>query len=70
MAYTISIDFEQANRIVMAELKDTRQSFITDLASEDSNIFFWQEPEKDKAEIQRHIDALDLLIEWYHIPGE
>ena len=68
--YTVKLDGEQVNRIVLNELKDSRKSFIVDLNSENANIFYWENVEMDKAEIQRHIDALDLLIEWFHIPGE
>lgn len=70
MKYTIDISYEMADKILVDHLKETKKCFEMDLARGDANIFFWEEPEKDKAEIQRHIDAIDLILDWYAIPGE
>jgi len=71
MSYTVNIDSEEVDRIVLNELKTSRKAFISDLNSAvNPNIFFWDEPEKDKAEIQRHIDALNIVISWFDIPGD
>lgn len=72
--YMIEVDAETIDKIVIGQIKETYGSLVEDLAAYDAgqtpNIFFWGEPEKDKAEIQRHLDALKLLIEWYGVPGE
>ena len=72
--YTVEVDAETIDKIIIGQLKETYESLVEDLAAYDGgktpNIFFWGEPEKDKAEIQRHLDALKVVIEWYGVPGE
>jgi hypothetical protein len=69
MSFTIDIDYEMADKIVYKSLKDSRDAFLKDLGSS-SNVFVYGDPEADDAVIQKHIDALNLLLEWYRIPGE
>ena len=71
MAFTIDLDYEMVDKIVYKQLLDTQQNFMKDLADyeagEERNIFFWEDKESDIAEIQRYIEALDLLIDWYKV---
>lgn len=67
MAFSIDLDYEQVDRIVWKQLEETRDSLIKDLGAS-NHIFVWGDPEADDIEIQKHIDALNLIIEWYRIP--
>lgn len=72
MSYTIELDYEMVDKIVFAQLQETRDMFAKDLEEikngTSRNIFVWGDDEVDVIEIQKHIDALNLLIEWYRIP--
>ena len=69
--FTIDLDYDMVDKIVYKQLLDTQQNFMKDLADyeagEERNIFFWEDKESDIAEIQRYIEALDLLIDWYKV---
>jgi hypothetical protein len=64
---TIELSYEQIDRIVWKTLQETRDSLARDLGA-GSNIFVYGDPEADDIEIQKHLDALDLLIDWYRTP--
>lgn len=64
---SIDLHYEQVDRIIWKQLEETRDSLTKDLGAH-SNIFVWGDPEADDIEIQKHIDALNLIIEWYRIP--
>ena len=72
MGYTIDLNYEMVDKIVFKQLQDSREAFAEDLAFINSgvsrNIFVWGKDEEDAAEIQKHIDALDVLLEWFRIP--
>lgn len=69
MSFTIDIDYEMADKIVYKSLKDSRDAFLSDLGAK-SNVFVYNDQEADDAVIQKHIDALNLLLEWYMVPGQ
>ena len=50
--------------IIVEELTNTLNHFKRSLGAND-NIFYYNQPEKDDDEIQKHIDALELIIDWY-----
>ena len=60
----IEINDEMVYEIVYKELAESLESFESDLGA-GNNVFFWNEHEKDDAEIQRHIDAIKLVLDWY-----
>lgn len=70
--FTIDLNYELVDKIIFKQLQESRNSFAEDLASIKNNIprniFFWNNDDADVAEIQKHIDALDVLLEWYRIP--
>ena len=72
MKFTIDLDYEMVDKIIFQSLMDTREAFANDLESikngKSVNVFHWGDDEADAAEIQKHIDALNVLIEWYRIP--
>lgn len=60
----IEINYDMLADIVYQELTNAIQSFENDLGK-GHNIFFYDEHDKDDAEIQRHIDAFKLVRNWY-----
>ncbi len=67
--FTIEIDYDMSDKITFDNLKDCRQRFLDDLGQNNS-VFVWDDPEDDDAEIQRHIDALDVVLKWYGTPEQ
>lgn len=67
--FTIEIDHEMADKIVVEELAFTLQSLKNDLGA-GTNVFAWDDQEQDDAEIQKHIDAVELLLKWYATPAQ
>ena len=67
--FTIEIDYDMSDKITFDNLKDCRQRFLDDLG-QNNGVFSWDDPEDDDAEIQRHIDALDVVLKWYGTPEQ
>lgn len=73
MAFTIDLNHDMVDNIVYNALVETKKNFTKELGiyhdrGQNPNIFFWDEPENDIAEIEKHIDAINVLLSWYHIP--
>lgn len=68
MNVSIQLDHEQISRLVYDELQQTRECFLEDLESDNPSVFSTT-PAYDKILIMKHIEALDLLLEWYHDPS-
>lgn len=66
---TVELDWETVDNIVVAQLRDTWESLKADLGA-NKHVFVWDNQEADDAEIQKHIDALELLLQWYATPDE
>ena len=64
MSYKIEINEDMIDTIVVEQLAASRQQFLNDLGA-NSNVFVWNDPEEDDKEIQKHIDAIDMVINWY-----
>lgn len=69
MVLKIEVDNEMADRILVSQLRETRDSFMKDLGN-NSNVFVWGDQEADDLEIQKHLDAVDLLLRWYATPDQ
>lgn len=67
--FTIEIDNEMADKIVVQELSWTRDTLKRDLGA-GNHVFAWDNQEEDDAEIQKHIDAIELLLKWYATPDQ
>ena len=65
--YTVELNHEQIDQIVVDELIRARQTFINDIGA-NNHVFVWGNQEADDVEIQRHIDALDVVLSWYSTP--
>ena len=72
--FTIDIDYELADKITAQSLLETYQNFKDRISEIEAGgrpaIFEWEDIEHDKAEIQKRIDALELLLDWYCTPDQ
>ena len=66
---TVEIDHEIADKIVVQEMRHTWETLKNDLGA-GHWVFAWEDQEQDDAEIQKHIDALELLLKWYATPDQ
>ena len=66
---TVELDWDTIDGIVVGQLRDTWQNLKNDLGR-GNHIFVWGDPEADDAEIQKHIDALELILTWYATPAQ
>ena len=62
--YTVDLEWEQVEAIVVKELKWTRDQFKKDLAYRRLPVFDHDKDTDDKL-IKKHIKALDMIIEYY-----
>lgn len=69
MNVSIQLDCEQVSNMVYKDLLETRAMFVDDMESDNPCIFSMNEV-YDKMLIQKHIDALDVIIEWYRGPND
>ena len=72
--FTIDIDYELVDKITAQSLIETYQNFKDRISEIEAGgrpaIFEWEDIEHDKAEIQKRIDALELLLDWYCTPDQ
>jgi hypothetical protein len=66
---TVELDWETVDSVVVGQLRDTWESLKADLGA-GSNVFVWGDQEADDAAIQKHIDALELILKWYSTPEQ
>jgi hypothetical protein len=67
MNVAIQLDCEQVSRLIYDDLLQTREQFLEDLEKACPSVFSMNDV-YDKALIVKHIEALDLLLEWYRDP--
>lgn len=66
---SVELDWEAVDGIVVNQLRETWQALKNDLGA-NAHIFVWGDQEADDAEIQKHIDALELILKWYSTPDQ
>jgi hypothetical protein len=66
---TVELDIEQFDTMVVNELIRTREAFLNDIGA-NNHVFVWGDQEVDDIEIQKRIDALELLLKWYATPEQ
>jgi hypothetical protein len=66
---TVELDIEQFDTMVVNELIRTREAFLNDIGA-NNHVFVWDDQEADDIEIQKRIDALELLLKWYATPEQ
>jgi len=67
--YTFKLSYEQVDQIVVDQLIQTLDCLKSDLGN-NRGVFVWGDPDADDVEIQKRIDALKLLLEWYATPDQ
>lgn len=65
----INLTDELIDSIVVKQLQECRSVFLSDLGQNNS-VFAWDDPEEDDKEIQKHIDALDIILNWFATPAQ
>ncbi len=66
---TVELDWDTIDGIVVGQLRDTWQNLKSDLGA-GKWVFVWGDQEAEDAEIQKHIDALELILTWYATPAQ
>lgn len=66
---SVELDYETVDNIVQGQLVETWATLKEDLGA-GRHIFVFGDQEADDAMIQRHIDALELLLTWYSTPDQ
>jgi len=67
--YTIDLTYEITDQIVVDQLRNTWETLKGDLGA-NNHVFVWGDQEADDVEIQKHIDALELVLKWYSTPDQ
>ena len=67
--YKIELTWDMVDNIVVGQLRETWEGLKADLGA-NKNVFVWGDQEADDAEIQRHIDALEIVLKWYTTPDQ
>ena len=62
--YKIELNWDMVDNIVVGQLRETWEGLKADLGA-NNHVFVWGDQEADDAEIQRHIDALEIVLKWY-----
>lgn len=66
---SVELDWETIDNIVVGQLRDTWEGLKKDLGA-NNHVFVWGDQEADDAEIQKRIDALELMLAWYSTPDQ
>jgi hypothetical protein len=66
---SVELDVDQFDKLVVEELIKTRKAFLNDLGA-NNHVFVYGDQEADDIEIQKHIDSLDTLIDWFATPEQ
>lgn len=66
---TVELELEAVDSIVVQQLIDTWKTLRADLGNA-AWVFVWGDQEADDAQIQKHIDALELILKWYATPEQ
>ncbi len=61
---SVELEWETIDHIVVSQLRDTWETLKNDLGA-NNHVFVWGDQEADDAQIQKHIDALELILKWY-----
>lgn len=66
---SVELEWETVDSIVVSQLRDTWETLKGNLGNADW-VFVWGDQEADDAEIQKRIDALELMLKWYSTPDQ
>jgi hypothetical protein len=66
---TIEVDWEIIDSIMVGQLRETWEALKGNLGNGDW-VFVWGDQEADDAEIQKRIDAAEIMLKWYSTPDQ
>jgi hypothetical protein len=66
---SVELELETVDNIVVEQLRNTWETLKRDLGA-NHHIFVWGDQEADDVEIQKHIDALEVVLKWYSTPDQ
>ena len=66
---SVELDWETVDHIVVEQLRNTWEALKDNLGNGDW-VFVWGDQEADDAEIQKRIDALEVVLKWYSTPDQ
>ena len=66
---SVELELEAVDHIVVSQLRDTWERLKLDIGA-NNHVFVWGDQEADDAEIQKYIDALELVLKWYSTPDQ
>jgi hypothetical protein len=66
---SVELDSEAVDNIVVEQLRNTWENMKDDLGA-GRDVFVWGDPEADDVEIQKRIDALEVVLKWYSTPDQ
>ena len=66
---SVELESETVDNIVVDQLRDTWETLKRDLGA-NNHIFVWDDQEADDLEIQKRIDAFELVLKWYATPDQ
>jgi hypothetical protein len=66
---SVELDWETVDSIVVAQLRESWEALKGNLGNGDW-VFVWGDQEADDAEIQKRVDAFELVLAWYSTPDQ
>jgi hypothetical protein len=66
---SVELDWETVDHIVVEQLRNTWEALKDNLGNGDW-VFVWGDQEADDAEIQKRIDAAEIMLKWYSTPDQ
>jgi hypothetical protein len=66
---TLEGDWEIIDSIMVGQLRETWENLKGSLGNADW-VFVWGDQEADDVEIQKRIDALEIVLKWYSTPDQ
>ena len=66
---TVELNWETIDHVVVEQLRNTWEALKGNLGNGDW-VFVWGDQEADDIEIQKHIDALEIVLKWYSTPDQ
>jgi len=66
---SVELEWEAVDSIVVSQLRATWEALKDNLGNRDW-VFVWGDQEADDAEIQKRIDAAEIMLKWYSTPDQ
>jgi hypothetical protein len=66
--YTVKLDAETVDNIIVEQLFDTRSNLLQDYMRGTAGVFDF-DPVEDRRQIGELIKAVERVIDWYSVPG-